>query len=116
VASTINEWARTSGLPIEIREEGIPVREEVRGVSELLGIDPLYLANEGKLLVVCRPEAADRILSAMKTHPLGYEAARIGMVGKNSSRIPVGGVLMKTLMGGTRMVDWLLGDPLPRIC
>lgn len=116
VASTLNEWARTSGLPIEIREEGIPVREEVRGVSELLGIDPLYLANEGKLLAVCRPEAADRILSAMKTHPLGYEAARIGMVGKNSSRIPVGGVLMKTLMGGTRMVDWLLGDPLPRIC
>lgn len=116
VASTLNEWARISGLCFEIEESGLLIRPEVRGVSELLGIDPLYLANEGRLVGVCRPEAADRLLSALRAHPSGREATRIGRVEKGRQGRPDGCVRMKTLMGGTRTVDWLLGDPLPRIC
>ncbi len=116
VASTLNEWARISGLCFEIEESGLQVRPEVRGISELLGIDPLYLANEGRLMGVCRPEAADRLLSALRSNPSGREATRIGRVEKGRPGRPEGTVRMKTLMGGTRTVDWLLGDPLPRIC
>ena len=116
VATTLNEWARSSGLAFEIEEAQIPVRPEVQGVSELLGIDPLYLANEGRLLAVCRPEAADRLLQAMRDHPAGREAVVIGGVARGRPACPGGSVRMKTLMGGMRTVDWLLGDPLPRIC
>ena len=116
VASTLNEWARISGLSLEISEAGIPVRPEVRGISELLGIDPLYLANEGRLLAVCRPEASERLLSALRNHPAGRMASRIGKVGKGRPGRTDGTVRMTTLMGGSRTVDWLLGDPLPRIC
>ena len=116
VAATLNEWARLSGLSFEIEEAGLPIRPEVKGVSELLGIDPLYLANEGRLLAVCRPEAADTLLRAMRNHPAGREAVSLGRVGRGHPNFPSGSVRMKTLMGGTRTVDWLLGDPLPRIC
>jgi len=116
IATALNEWARTANVVMSIHEERIPVREEVRGVCELLGLDPLYLANEGKLLAVCRPELAEPLLETMKNHPDGREAARIGDVREAGSGTKGGAVRMATPMGGARMVDWLRGDPLPRIC
>ena len=116
VATVLNEWARETGLVFEIEESRIPIRQEVRGISEILGIDPLYLANEGRFLAVCRPESADRLLSVLKSHPLGLAASQIGHVKAGDPKRPGGMVRMTTLMGGVRLVDWLLGDPLPRIC
>jgi hydrogenase expression/formation protein HypE len=93
-------------------EAHIPISEEVKGACEILGLDPLYVANEGKLLAVVAPADADPVLSAMHSHPLGKEAAIIGEV---TSDHP-GFVMMKTRVGGTRVVDMLSGEQLPRIC
>ena len=97
---------------IELDEDAIPVREAVAGACELLGLDPLYLANEGKLIAVVAPDQADTALAAMRTHPAGAEAAVIGRVVEG----PAGRVWMNTTVGGRRILDMLAGEPLPRIC
>ncbi len=112
LSSALNELAAQSGVGIEIEEGAIPVRESVRGACELLGLDPLYVANEGKLVAIVEPRAAGAVLAAMRAHPLGAEAAPIGRV---STEDP-GWVRMKTAFGTTRVVDMLPGDQLPRIC
>jgi hydrogenase expression/formation protein HypE len=84
----------------------------VKGACELLGFDPLYVANEGKLVAICPPEAADSVLAVMRKHPLGRDAADIGEVVADSERF----VVMDTVFGGSRVVDWLSGEQLPRIC
>jgi hydrogenase expression/formation protein HypE len=95
-----------------LREDEIPVRETVRGACEMLGLDPLYVANEGKLLAVVSPELAPKILRRMQSHPLGRDSRIVGQVMES----PQGMVLMKTEIGGTRVVDTLFGEQLPRIC
>ncbi|HEY0577082.1 MAG TPA: hydrogenase expression/formation protein HypE [Pseudonocardia sp.] len=112
VATILNEVATASKTAVVVDEEAVPVRPEVRGASELLGIDPLYVACEGRLVAVVPPEQADAALAALRGHPLGEGAAVIGRVGDD----PPGLVLLKTTFGGTRIVDMLVGDPLPRIC
>lgn len=112
LATVANELAAASGLGIVLDEAAIPVRAPVRGACEILGIDPLYVANEGKLVAVVAPEAAGSVLAAMRAHPLGRDACDIGEVRSE----PAGVVAMRTAVGGTRMVDVLIGDPLPRIC
>lgn len=112
VATVLNEFAAASGVAIRIDEDALPVHESVRGACEILGLDPLYLANEGKLLAVVPPEAADRVLAAMRAHPAGRDAARIGEVLAQ----PVGTVILQTGFGGQRVVDMLVGEQLPRIC
>lgn len=112
VSSALNEIAEQSKVSIQIQETCIPVREEVRGACELLGLDPLYIANEGKLLAIVAPEAVDQILAAMRRDPLGREAAIIGTVGDESA----GMVTLRTAFGSTRIVDMLAGEQLPRIC
>jgi hydrogenase expression/formation protein HypE len=112
VATVLNEIAVRSGVGMVMRESQIPVRDEVRGACEVLGLDPLYVANEGKLVAIVAPQLADRVLAAMRRHPLGAEARIIGEVVDQ----PRGMVLMKTSVGGTRVVDVLFGEQLPRIC
>jgi hydrogenase expression/formation protein HypE len=112
VASSCNEIAQTSGVGIQLEEKAIPLRDEVRGACELLGLDPLYIANEGKLLAICAPEDAERLLDAMQRHPLGRCASRIGKVTSENSGL----LTMRTALGATRIVDMLANDPLPRIC
>jgi hydrogenase expression/formation protein HypE len=112
VASACNEIANTSKVGIQLEEAAIPVRPEVRGACELLGLDPLYIANEGKLLAICAPEDAERLLEAMRRHPQGA-GARI--VGKVTGANP-GLLTMRTSLGSVRMIDLLANDPLPRIC
>jgi len=112
VSSTLNEIAQQSNVGIELQERTIPVREEVRGACELLGLDPLYVANEGKLIAIVAPEAADVILRAMRGHKLGTDAQIIGTVKDTNAGL----VTMRTAMGTTRIVDMLAGDQLPRIC
>ena len=112
VSSTLNEIAQQSRVGIELEERSIPVREEVRGACELLGLDPLYVANEGKLIAIVAPEAAERVLQAMQRHPLGADAQIIGTVKDSNPRM----VTMRTPLGTTRVVDMLAGDQLPRIC
>ena len=112
VATILNEVATDAGVCVVVNEDAIPVRPEVRGASELLGIDPMYVACEGRLVAVVDGAEADRALAAMRAHPLGEQAAIIGHVADD----PVGIVLLKTAFGGTRIVDLLVGDPLPRIC
>jgi hydrogenase expression/formation protein HypE len=112
LSSTLNEIAAQSNVSIRIEEKRIPVREEVRGACELLGLDPLYVANEGKLVAIVAPEAADEVLAAMRRNPLGEEAAIIGSVGQAHPGL----VTMRTAFGSTRIVDMLPGDQLPRIC
>jgi hydrogenase expression/formation protein HypE len=97
---------------IELIESQIPVREAVRGACEILGLDPLYVANEGKLAAVVAPQAAQRVLDAMRAHPLGRDACIIGEVVAEHPRM----VIMKTGIGGSRIVDTLFGEQLPRIC
>ena len=112
VATTLNEIAANSGLAIELREEDLPVRPQVRAACELLGLEPLYLANEGKCLVVVSPEKAEEALKIMRSMPEGAEAAIIGrMVAGKPGR-----VVINTPIGGMRMVTSLHGQPLPRIC
>jgi len=112
VATVLNEIAGRSRVGMVLRESAIPVRDAVRGACEMLGLDPLYVANEGKLVAIVTPEIADAVLAAMKKHPLGAESGIIGEVVEQ----PAGMVLMKTSVGGTRVVDVLFGEQLPRIC
>ena len=112
LASTLNELARQSGVGIWVEERRIPVKEEVRGACELLGFEPWNLANEGKLVAMVSAEAAEVILNAMRAHPLGRDAVRIGEVRKE----PPGKVLLRTSIGSTRILDMMVGEPLPRIC
>ena len=112
VAATLNEIAQQSGVGLLIEERTIPVHESVAAACELLGLDPLTVANEGKLVAVVAPEAAHALLAAMRAHPLGREAALIGEVVIDEQRF----VQMTTSFGGGRIVDWLAGEQLPRIC
>lgn len=112
VATTLNEIAQQSGVGMELEEYSIPVRTEVRGVCELLGLDPLYLANEGKMIVILPQQHAEAVIAALRNHPLGRDAAVIGRVVEDSRHR----VVMKTVTGGSRIVDMLVGDQLPRIC
>jgi hydrogenase expression/formation protein HypE len=112
LATVLNEIATSSGVAIRIADASVPVREEVRAACELLGIDPMYVANEGKMVFVVPPEGAETALKALQAHPLGRAAAVIGTVEKD----PAGIVLAEGPAGGARMMDMLTGDPLPRIC
>jgi len=112
LATTLNELATQSRVGIMIEEEKVPAREEVLAACEMLGLDPLYIANEGKLIAIVSAEDAERVLSAMSRNHYGKEAAIIGEV---TTKHP-GRVVMKTSLGTTRIVDMLVGDPLPRIC
>jgi len=112
LATTLNEFARQSAVGIRIREQAIPVRREVTAACEFLGLDPLYVANEGKLVAICAAQDADSLLAAMRAHPLGSQAAIIGEVVEDPHHF----VQMRTAFGGSRVVDWLSGEQLPRIC
>jgi hydrogenase expression/formation protein HypE len=112
VAASLNEIAHMTGLAIHIREDGLPVKEAVKGACELLGLDPLDVANEGKLLAFCPGERADALVAAMRAHPMGRDAALLGRVAAG----PPGLVELETRFGGKRVVDWRAGEPLPRIC
>ncbi|MDO9599517.1 MAG: hydrogenase expression/formation protein HypE [Azoarcus sp.] len=112
LATTLNEITRQSGTGMMIEEAAIPVHPQVAAACELLGLDPFYLANEGKLVVICAPARADQALAALRAHPLGANAARIGQVIEDQH----GFVQLRTALGGMRMLDWLSGEPLPRIC
>jgi hydrogenase expression/formation protein HypE len=112
LSSALNEIAAQSNVSIEIVERDIPVREQVRGACELLGLDPLYVANEGKLVAIVAPEVADTVIAAMRRNPYGEKAAIIGIVGQTTPGL----VTMRTAFGSTRIVDLLPGDQLPRIC
>ncbi|MFZ7125789.1 MAG: hydrogenase expression/formation protein HypE [Desulfobacterales bacterium] len=112
VGTTLNEIAESSGVGILIHEDRIPIREAVSGLCELLGFDPLYVANEGKLLAFVAPDAADAVLDAIRSDPHGRDARMIGeVVGRHPGR-----VVMATRIGGERIVDMLAGEQLPRIC
>jgi hydrogenase expression/formation protein HypE len=112
LATTLNELARETSLAVCLEEAALPLRREVVGACEILGIDPLYVANEGKLVAVVAPEVAGDALERLRSHPLGAEAALVGEVRAE----PDGLVLLDTAFGGSRIVDMLVGDPLPRIC
>ena len=112
VATVLNEFAQASRCAIRLDESALPVREAVRGVCEILGLDPLYLANEGKLVAVVAPEHAEAVLAAMREHPDGRDARIIGEV----HAAPAGTLSLRTRLGGERRADMLVGDQLPRIC
>ncbi|MBE3012193.1 hydrogenase expression/formation protein HypE [Microbispora sp. NEAU-D428] len=112
VATILNEIARASGVALVVEEDAVPVRPAVRGACELLGIDPLYVACEGRMVAVVAGDAAGAALAALRSHPLGEGAEIVGRVRDD----PPGLVLLKTAFGGTRIIDVLVGDPLPRIC
>ncbi len=111
LATVLNEWAG-AGVGIEIEETALPVREAVRAASEFLGLDPLYTANEGKIVVAVAPEAAESALAALRAHPLGREAAIVGEV----TEVHPGRVALRTFLGTRRVVPMLTGMQLPRIC
>ncbi|WNC91502.1 hydrogenase expression/formation protein HypE [Paraburkholderia sp. FT54] len=115
VATVLNEFAQSSNVTIRIEEAALPLREQVQGACEILGLDPLYLANEGKLVAVVPADAAERVLAVMRAHPAGREAAAIGVV-ERSEADARGLVVMRTVFGGQRIVDMLVGEQLPRIC
>ena len=112
VASALNEIAASAGVGVVLEETHIPVWDEVKGACEILGLDPLYVANEGKCLAIVAPEAAEAVLEAMYSHPLGREAAIIGQVVEEHP----GTVILRSRVGGKRVVDMLSGEQLPRIC
>lgn len=112
VATTLNELANQSGVGIIINEAALPIKAEVKAACEILGLDPLYVANEGKLVCVCDANAADALLTVMRNHPLGRDAALIGEVIADPHHF----VQMNTAFGGRRIVDWPVGEQLPRIC
>lgn len=112
LAAVLNEFAQAAGCGLLIREDTIPVRPPVAAACELLGLDPLYVANEGKLVAICPPADASLLLAAMQAHPLGRDAAIIGEVIADPNAF----VQMETSFGGRRMVDWMTGEQLPRIC
>jgi hydrogenase expression/formation protein HypE len=112
LATTLNELAEQSKVGIRIEEDRIPVREEVLGACEMLGLDPLYIANEGKLVAIIAPGDAERVIEVMRRNPYGQNAAMIGeVIAEHPGR-----VVMKTVLGASRIVDMLVGEPLPRIC
>src|SRR5262249_56458177 len=112
LSSDLNELAAASGVGVELREAAIPLRAEVRGACEMLGLDPLYVANEGKLIAVVPAADADRLLDVMRNHPLGRQAAIIGDV----IAAHRGMVTLHTVVGGERVVTILSAEQLPRIC
>jgi hydrogenase expression/formation protein HypE len=112
LAATLNEVARQARVGMMLDEAAIPLKADVAAACELLGLDPLYVANEGKLVCICESAEAGRLLAVMRAHPLGKEAAIIGRVTEDANCL----VQMRTGFGGTRVVDWLAGEQLPRIC
>jgi hydrogenase expression/formation protein HypE len=112
VATSLNELAVASDVSFQIDEQSLPVREEVKGACEILGLDPLYIGNEGKLIAVVAADSADALLARMQEHPQGRDARIIGEAMSESAGI----VSMRTAFGGTRIVDLLVGEQLPRIC
>ncbi len=112
LSSALNEIAAQSGVGMELDECTIPVSEAVKGACELLGLDPLYVANEGKLVAIVAPEAAEKALAALRSHPLGRDAQIIGRVTASHKGL----IVLRTVLGTTRIVDMLSGDQLPRIC
>jgi hydrogenase expression/formation protein HypE len=112
LATTLNEIAHQSNVGIRLREDDIPVRPQVAAACELLGIDPLYAANEGKLIVICPPDESDALLAAMREHPFGVDAAVVGEVVEEGAAY----LEIETGFGGRRILDWLSGEQLPRIC
>lgn len=112
LATTMNELARQSGVGMKLQESSIPIKPEVKAACELLGLDTLYVANEGKLICICPQSDAQRLLKAMRAHDLGKEASIIGEVTEDENHM----VQMETGFGGSRIVDWLVGEQLPRIC
>ena len=112
VATVLNEFAQSSSVGIRLKQAALPVREEVRGICEILGLDPLYLANEGKLIAIVAQRDAEQVLAAMQAHPAGKDSVIIGEVLAQ----PVGKVLLQTGFGGERLLDMLVGEQLPRIC
>jgi hydrogenase expression/formation protein HypE len=112
LSSVLNELAAASGVGLRLDEAAIPIRPEVRGACEMLGLDPLYVANEGKLVAVVPPEDAGRVLQAMRAHPLGKNAALIGEVVADKHDM----VILRSVVGGERVVTMLAGEQLPRIC
>jgi len=112
IATVLNEFAEASNVAITLEEAAIPTRTEVRGMCEILGLDPLYLANEGKLVAIVPQAKADELITIMQQHKAGKNSAIIGKVLAE----PVGRVILKTGFGGERIVDMLVGEQLPRIC
>jgi hydrogenase expression/formation protein HypE len=112
LATTLNEIAHQSGVGVLLQEDAIPVLPQVEAACELLGLDPLYIANEGKMVIVCAAEAATAALDCLRAHPLGRLACQIGSVHADPHHF----VQMQTRLGGRRVVDWLSGEQLPRIC
>lgn len=112
VGTVANELARAANVAVVLDETALPVKPAVTGACDLLGIDPLYVANEGKLVAVVAPDEADAALAAVRSHPLGAQAALIGEIHAEPEAL----VVLRTTFGGTRIVDMLVGDPLPRIC
>ncbi len=110
--ATLNEWVTVAGVGIEVEETAIPLREEVRGTCEILGLDPLYVANEGKVVVAVAPEVAEKSLRALRDHPLGSEAA---IIGRATAEHP-GLVTLRTSLGARRILQMPVGEQLPRIC
>ncbi|MDQ6976220.1 MAG: AIR synthase-related protein, partial [Mariprofundaceae bacterium] len=112
LATTLNELARQSHVGMRIQETAIPVKAEVKGACELLGLDPLYIANEGKLVCIVPAKHAEHLLAVMQKHSLAQHAAIIGSVCEDARQM----VVMETVFGGNRVVDWLAGEQLPHIC
>jgi hydrogenase expression/formation protein HypE len=112
LATTLNELAQQSGVGMRLREAAIPIHPAVAAACELLGFDPLYIANEGKLVAICPAAAAQKLLNTMRAHPLGQAAALIGEVTED----PLHWVQIETAFGSTRIIDWPVGEQLPRIC
>jgi hydrogenase expression/formation protein HypE len=112
VATVLNEFAEAASVAMRIEERALPIREEVKGMCEILGLDPLYLANEGKLVAIVPAAQTEVALRALRAHPAGRDAALIGTV----HEAPAGTVLLDTIFGGARIVDMLVGEQLPRIC
>jgi hydrogenase expression/formation protein HypE len=112
LATALNELAQQAGVAVFLDETSLPLRPAVVGTCEILGIDPLYVASEGRLVAVVAADACAAALAALQSHPLGAEAAIVGEVRAE----PEGFVLLDTRLGGSRVVDMLVGDPLPRIC
>jgi hydrogenase expression/formation protein HypE len=112
IAAALNELARDAGIAVVLTEEALPVQPQVAGACEILGIDPLYVANEGKLVAIVSPEAAEAALESLHARTLGGRAAIVGVIADEPEAL----VLLETSLGGRRIVDMLVGDPLPRIC
>ncbi len=111
LATVLIELSENTGLGIHVHEDSVPVRDDVRFISDMLGYDPLYLANEGKAVMITSPGSADRVVELLRQHPLGNDASIIGRVSSEFN-----GVRLKTRIGGERVLDYLEEEMLPRIC